>query len=126
MSPFFESTLWDVISWSMVANIFINSTCNVTRRMSVRGSHRRYVMASVQRITYPIVVVTWPLYGLSAVVDGDHWLLLIDIPLWAIAVWDYKNFLKDDDDNWWNQTKKKIKKKVKSWSTRALPLPSPA
>lgn len=116
----------DIIAGVMIAIMLSHSACWLIWQMSLPGTHRRFVFASLLRITFPVDLFFWSSLLAYNVYDHNHVHAVIDLILIAIEGLRYRDYLRSDDDDWWSQTKKKLKKKLRTYVQNIRLAPAPA
>lgn len=123
-------TISSVAMWVFIALAIGSTIFHIKKELRVKGSHGRYVMKTLQLVcdfgqAVTLVIVASCYFALALPVFAS---LIIGALLYRI--WDiWKHF--DDDDHWFNDQWKKLKKGYKKLRQRLAngrlsPLPSPA
>ncbi|WP_408897528.1 hypothetical protein ACJ5H2_00125 [Nocardioides sp. R1-1] len=99
---FYETTAWSVIVWALNGCLVATVTADTLRMLSVRGTHRRYVWATIEHATvYPTLVGVF-LQVAGHIARRDWVLTGIALAVGLYYVFLLWRFRRDNDDDWFN------------------------
>lgn len=99
---FYETTAWSVTLWTLTGCLVVTVAADTLRVRSARGTHQRYVWATVEHATiYPTMVCAF--LQVAANIAQRDWLWtgisLATALFYAHLLW---RFRRDNDDDWFN------------------------
>ncbi len=103
---------------------------DVQKYLYAKGTHARYVMASLKRVCDIGVIIALPVLAGLAAAQQSYVVAGIAGSFFLINLWLFIQRF-DDDDHWFNDQWKRLKRGIKKLrqnlaSTNVLPSPSPA
>lgn len=100
--PFYETAAWSALLWTLTGCLAITVAADYLRVTSARGTHQRYVWATVEHATiYPTVVGV--LLQVAENIAEHDWLWTgIGLATGLYYVYLLWRFRRDNDDDWFN------------------------
>lgn len=120
-AQFRESPLWTGITWAMVLSYLVYFTLMVTYRMSVRGTRRSYMTASMLNALGLSLAAAY-LFAAAINIAGAKLFTGTFNAVIAYFILRYWLTIKDED-NWWKGRGTKIRRWIRGLSagTRTVP-----
>lgn len=99
---FYETTAWTVTLWSLMGCLVITVAADLMRMIAARGTHARYVWATVEHATIYPTVVGVLLQIVENVAERDWMWVGISSATSLYYVYLLVRFRRDNDDDWFN------------------------
>lgn len=99
---FYGTTAWTVTIWSLLGCLAITITADTMRIMSARGTHDRYIWATVEHATIYPAMVGVILQVAGHVAERDWLLVGISLTTTLYYAFLLARFRRDSDGDWFN------------------------
>ena len=118
----------DIVVWILLV---IGIVARLRAVFAVRYSHQRYVYASLHILAYGLIAICRFVDAVLWSIDGEF--LIASVALLTVPIWIFLIWIAWDDDNWFNNRFKRLKKgwkKLRSWRPQVprifTPHPAPS
>lgn len=124
---FYETWEWSLVSNMLFGSVLIWVAAMTVRKVSVRGTRRRYVAATVERaLMYP-AAACWAMGLVESVAEQDAFRIVLNAIILLDSIREIRNFHRNDDDDWFTGAGKRLRRWLASrMPSLSSPLPSAA